>query len=239
MTKRLDHVGFDQRFPSFFHKSQGRLWRSNHAESFKVGWSSIATFTTRRGSLMTAKLQPQYLTGGNKLLRLLWRSVWIFLFRPSPQLFHAWRRLLLKLFGAKLGQATYVYPTVQIWAPWNLVMGDHSCLSHYVDCYCVDKVTIGIHATVSQYSFLCAASHDYNKEGMPLVTAPIVIGDLAWVTSGVFVGPGVTVGEGAVVAARSIVTRDVQSWIVVAGTPAKFIGVRDQKPFLHVLSDRT
>lgn len=113
-------------------------------------------------------------------------------------------------------------------------MGDHSCLSHFVDCYCVDKVTLGRHATVSQYSHLCTASHDYNKADMPLVTAPIVIESFAWVTADVFVGPGVTVGEGAVVAARSTVVRDVQPWTVVAGASAKPIRSRDPRPFVAV-----
>ncbi len=111
-------------------------------------------------------------------------------------------------------------------------MGDHSCLSHFVDCYCVDKVTLGHHATVSQYSHLCTASHDYNKADMPLISAPIVIADFAWVTADVFVGPGVTVSEGAVIAARSTVTRDVPPWTVVAGAPAKFVRLRDQHTFL-------
>lgn len=187
-----------------------------------------------RTELMSKKLPIHRLTLLNKLLRLVWRTIWILFFRPSPRMFHAWRRLLLRIFGAKLGHGTYIYPSVQIWAPWNLQMGDHSCLSHFVDCYCVEKVFIGRHATVSQYSYLCTASHDYNKVGMPLVAAPIVIEDYAWITADVFVGPGVTVREGAVVAARSNLTRiDVPRWTVVAGSPAKPIGFRDPKVFLN------
>jgi len=110
-------------------------------------------------------------------------------------------------------------------------MHDHSCLSHFVDCYCVARVILGQHATVSQYSYLCTASHDYNKADMPLIAAPIVIEDHAWITADVFVGPGVTVGAGAVVGARSTVTRDVPQWTVVAGAPAKSIGLRNPKEF--------
>jgi putative colanic acid biosynthesis acetyltransferase WcaF len=135
------------------------------------------------------------------------------------------------LFGAKMGRGTFAYPSVQIWAPWNLEMHDDSCLSHFVDCYCVDKVVIGRRATVSQYSFLCTATHDYNRRDMPLVTAPIVIEEHAWVTADVFVGPGVTIGKGAVVGARSKVTQDVAAWTVVAGVPAKPIGMRDRREF--------
>lgn len=188
---------------------------------------------------MAGRLQLYRLTSANKIMRLVWRTVWVLLFRPSPRLFHGWRRLLLRLFGAKLGRGTYVYPSVQVWAPWNLVMDDHSCLSHFVDCYCVDKVTLGCYATVSQYSHLCTASHDYNRVDMPLIAAPIVIADFAWVTADVFVGPGVTVAEGAVVAARSTVTRDVSPWTVVAGVPAKFVRFRDRQPFASVLKVRT
>ena len=105
-------------------------------------------------------------------------------------------------------------------------MGDYACLSFGVDCYCVDKVTVGSNVTVSQYSYLCTASHDHTHADMPLTHAPIVIGDQAWVCADVFVGMGVTIGEGAVVAARATVVKDVEPWIVVGGNPAKFIKKR-------------
>jgi len=163
----------------------------------------------------------------NKIYRVLWKAVWVFLFRPTPRSFHAWRCLLLRAFGARLGEAVHPYPSARIWAPWNLEMGDHSCLSEDVDCYCVDKIRIGPHATVSQYSFLCTASHDYKDSAMPLVTAPITIGERAWIAADVFVAPGVTVGDGAVVIARSSVFSDIDSWTVAAGNPAKAVKKRE------------
>lgn len=177
-------------------------------------------------TLMTAALRPQHLSLGNKIARALWQFVWLFLYRPTPRLLHPWRCLLLKLFGAKLGKAVHPYPSARIWAPWNLEMGDHSCLSEQVDCYCVDKIRIGAHATVSQYSFLCTASHDYTDPAMPLVTAPITIGERAWITADVFVAPGVNIGEGAVVLARSSVFHNIEPWIVAAGNPARPIKPR-------------
>lgn len=105
-------------------------------------------------------------------------------------------------------------------------MGAGSCLSHQVDCYCVDKVVIGARVTISQYSYLCTASHDFSLAEMPLVTAPITIGDDAWVTADVFVGPGVSIGTGAVVSARSTVTQSVEPWTVVSGNPAQYKGIR-------------
>lgn len=169
---------------------------------------------------MTQKPRSHRLSLGNKIARTLWQIVWFLFYRPSPRLLHPWRCLLLRLFGAKLGKAVHPYPSARIWAPWKLEMGDHSCLSEGVDCYCVDNIRIGAHSTVSQYSFLCTASHDYNQAGMPLVTAPITIGEHVWITADVFVGPGVRIGDGVVVSARSSVFNDLPSWTVVRGNPA-------------------
>lgn len=186
---------------------------------------------------MRQPLRDQTLSVGNKLARVLWYLVWLILYRPSPVLFHGWRCFLLRIFGARIGSGAHPYPSARIWAPWNLVMGKHSCLSHFVDCYCVDRIELGAHATVSQYSFLCTATHDHTRPGMPLMTAPIVIGDHTWVTADVFVGPGVTVGEGAVVGARSTVMHDVAPWKVVAGNPAREVGQRDMNAIVAGVLD--
>jgi putative colanic acid biosynthesis acetyltransferase WcaF len=108
-------------------------------------------------------------------------------------------------------------------------MDEYSCLGPFVDCYNVARVTLGAHATVSQYCFLCTASHDFEATDMPLVSSPIVVGDGAWIAADAFIAPGVAIGEGAVVGARSTVLRDVQSWTVVAGNPARFIKARVMK----------
>ena len=86
------------------------------------------------------------------ILRAIWKIVWFLFFLPSPRIFHAWRSLLLKCFGAKLGHHVHVYPSVKIWAPWNLEIRDYGCLGDSVDCYNVNKVIIGTYSTVSQYS---------------------------------------------------------------------------------------
>lgn len=168
----------------------------------------------------------RHVSPANKLARALWGVVWLCLYRPSPTPLHGWRRFLLRAFGARIGRRAHPYPSARIWAPWNLSMGDDSCLSHSVDCYCVDQVTLGARATVSQYSYLCTASHDYTLRSLPLVTAPIVIGADAWITADVFIGPGVHVGDGAVIGARSTVTRDVPAWRVVAGSPPREVAHR-------------
>ncbi len=166
----------------------------------------------------------------NKMGRVAWAIAWALLYRPSPKPLHCWRRFLLRRFGAKIGRGAHPHAAARIWAPWNLKMGDHSCLSNSVDCYCVAPVQIGAHATVSQYSYLCTAAHDIEDPEMRLVVAPIRIAEGAWVAADVFVGPGVTVGEGAVVGARSTLFKDVPPWTVVAGNPAREIKKRELRP---------
>lgn len=159
----------------------------------------------------------------NQLARVLWRAAYLLLFRPSPVILHGWRAFLLRCFGGRIERGARAYPRCRIWAPWNLTMGEHSCLADDVDCYCVAPIKLGRRATVSQYSYLCGASHDYESEEFTLVPRPITIGVLAWVAAGSFVAPGVTVGDGAVVGARSTVLNDVTPWTVVAGHPARFL----------------
>jgi putative colanic acid biosynthesis acetyltransferase WcaF len=157
----------------------------------------------------------------NRLNRALWAIVYLFLFRCSPKPLHSWRRFLLRAMGARIAANAVIHPSVRIWMPRNLTMGTFACLAPYVDCYNVAPVTIGAGAVVSQYSYLCAATHDYTKVSLPLIPLAIAIGPRAWVCADVFVGPGVTVGEGAVVGARSSVYKDVEPWHVVAGNPAR------------------
>jgi putative colanic acid biosynthesis acetyltransferase WcaF len=171
-------------------------------------------------------LAQVHLGFNDKLRRLLWIAAWSLLYRPSPTPLHGWRRFLLRCFGASIGPGANPYPSARIWAPWNLRMAAHSCLGRDVDCYCVALVSLGEHATVSQYSYLCTASHDYRDPAMPLVAAPITIEAEAWVAADVFVGPGVTVRTGAVVGARSTLLADAPAWTVVAGAPAQARGAR-------------
>ena len=182
---------------------------------------------------MKAPLKRLELSAGNRLLRGLWAVTWLLLYRPSPRPLHAWRCMLLSLFGARLGRKVHPYPSARVWAPWNLEMGDHACLGDDVICYCVDKIRIGAHTTISQYSYLCTASHEYTDLNMPLVGAPIVIGRRAWIAADVFVGPGVNIGDGTVVTARSSVFSSLPSWVVARGNPAAAIRERKLETSPH------
>lgn len=163
---------------------------------------------------------------GNKAARLLWGIAWRLLFRPTPWFWHAPRRALLRLFGARVGRGAQIMPSVSIWAPWNLTLGDFATVSHGADLYAVDRIEIGAHATVSQRAFLCTATHEIHDPHMPLRTAPIRIGPGAWIAAEAFIHPGVTVGAEAVVAARAVVRRDVPPRRIVAGNPAQEVGER-------------
>jgi len=159
----------------------------------------------------------------NKVARMLWGIVYVLLFRPSPKICHGYRRFMLRLFGARIGRGAHPHPSCRIFAPWNLTMGDHSTLGPYVDCCCVAPIRIGSHTTISQYSYLCGATHDYEDAHFTLNSSPIVIGEQVWIAADVFIGPGVSIGDGAVVGARSSVFKDVPPWTVVVGSPARYL----------------
>lgn len=167
---------------------------------------------------------------GNKIKRALWNVVYAILFRPTPtRLFRKWRNLLLRMFGAKIGNCTTVCPSVRIREPWNLEIGDWTILSDRVECYNVDRVCVGSRVVVSPDAFLCTASHDISSPNFELVTAPVLLGDDCWVSSRAIVMPGRKIGAGAVVAAGAVVTKDVPEWTVVGGNPAKFLKKRELK----------
>lgn len=163
---------------------------------------------------------------GNRLARLAWHFVWLCLFRPSPRPLHGWRRFLLRLFRARIAAGAHVYPGVRIWAPWNLDLGAESGIADGVILYSQDLITVGRRAVISQGSHLCAGTHDYEKEGFPLVTAPITVGAGAWLAAECFVMPGIQIGEGAVIGARSVVTKDMPAWTVCGGHPCRAIKPR-------------
>lgn len=163
----------------------------------------------------------------HQLVRLVWGLVWGVFARPLPRrVGSGWKRILLRLFGAKIHPTATVYSTARIYYPANLEMGAYSCLGPEAECYNVDKIKICANSVVSQGAYLCSASHDITNPLHSLVTAPIVIENQAWVAADAFIGMGVTVGEGAVVGARACVFKDVDPWTVVGGNPAKFIKKR-------------
>lgn len=161
-----------------------------------------------------------------QLRRVLWAFGQL-LFRLSLRPSFGWRRLVLRCFGATLGKHVHLYPSTRVYFPWNLRVGDWSAIGEDVLIYNLGLVTIGEKVTISHRAHLCAGTHDYTRPDMPLLKPPITIEDQAWVCADAFVGPGVSVGEGAVVGARAVVTNDVAPWTVVVGNPARAIKKRE------------
>ena len=119
-----------------------------------------------------------------------------------------------------------IYPNARIFAPWNLKIGNLSCIGPNVEIYNKAEVCIGNNVVISQGAYLCTASHDISSPVMKLVTKKIQVEDYAWISARATILPGVTIGEGAVVAAGAVVVKDVEPWTVVGGNPAKFIKKR-------------
>jgi putative colanic acid biosynthesis acetyltransferase WcaF len=164
---------------------------------------------------------------GNRVRRFAWNIICTLLFRLSPRPFHRWRSVLLRAFGAKLGKGVHVYPDARIWAPWNLELGDHVGIADGVIIYNMDVIRIGNNSVISQGAHLCGGSHDYNSGNFQLFAKPIVLGERVWICAEAFIAPGVSIANGVVIGARSVVTKNVsEPWTVCAGHPAKQIGRR-------------
>jgi putative colanic acid biosynthesis acetyltransferase WcaF len=181
-----------------------------------------------KSEVFVSETYQSELTLKNKLGRLLWGIVYVLLFRPSPRVLHRWRCWLLNRFGARVDSSAKVYPSARIWAPWNLELGAGAILGDRVDCYSVTSITLGAAAVVSQDACLCAATHDCDSAGFELIPKPIVIGPKAWVCARAFIAPGVSLAEGAVAGAASVVTKHVPEWQIVGGNPAKLIRERSR-----------
>jgi putative colanic acid biosynthesis acetyltransferase WcaF len=158
--------------------------------------------------------------------RALWMMVRGSLFRFSFHNWYAWRRLLLKLFGANLGRGVRIRPTTLVEIPWNLTIGDDAIIGDYAILYSLGHITIGARTTISQYAHLCAGTHDHKSHRFPLLKPPIVVGQDAWIAADAFIAPGVTVGDRAVVGARATVVRDVPPDQIVVGPAATAIKER-------------
>nr|WP_319566121.1 putative colanic acid biosynthesis acetyltransferase [uncultured Rhodoferax sp.] len=165
----------------------------------------------------------------HRIRRQLWNTVWLLFFRPSPRLFHSWRNFLLRSFGATLGQHVHIHPSVKIWAPWNLDVGNFVGIGDGANIYCMDRIKIDNYAVISQGTHLCSGSHDFNSPNFQLITASINIGSRVWLCADSFVGPGVEVAEGSIIAARGLVSKTItEPWCVWAGVPVKKIGQRNK-----------
>lgn len=163
------------------------------------------------------------------LFRASWNVTWALLASWTPPYFYGWRRLLLNLFGAKISRGARIYGGARIWYPPNFEVGVGAVVGPGSWCYCMDRIVLEDYAEVAQFVHLVTGTHDIDDENFQLNTKPIRICSHAWLASGSFVGPGVTVYEGAVLGARGVAFRDLDAWTVYVGNPA--VAVKARKRF--------
>lgn len=158
--------------------------------------------------------------------RALW-TVSMPLFSLSPRHLWGWRVAMLRLFGARIGRQVHIFPSAQIAIPWNIKVGDFSAIGDRAVLYSLGPISIGTRATISQNAHICAGTHDFRSARMELLKPPVLIGDDAWVCADAFLGPGIRIGDRAIIGARAVVTKDIDADAIVAGNPAKRIGTRN------------
>lgn len=167
-------------------------------------------------------------TLGNRLFRAGWAVAWLLLARWTPPPLHCWRRLVLRAFGATLGRGARVHASVRVWYPPHLTLGDQVLIGPGAILYNQGRINIGARSVVSQRAHLCASTHDIGDPNFQLILRPITVGAGCWIAAEAFVGPGVTVGDDAVVAARAALFTDAEPNGVFRGNPA--VKIRERRP---------
>lgn len=166
---------------------------------------------------------PKGFRGKSKIYVQLWWMIDTLLFKHSPQVLYSWRRFLLRSFGSKIGKKVIIRPSVRITFPWKLKIGDYSQIGDDVVLYNLGEIEIGKNVVISQRSYICTGSHDHLHEEFPIYAKNILIEDQCWLATDVYIAPGVTIGKGTVVGARSSVFKDLPSNKVCIGSPAVII----------------
>lgn len=169
---------------------------------------------------------PKGFRGRNIFKVQLWWFVQETLFRLSPQFMYPWRRFILRSFGAKIGNNVIIRPTVRITYPWKLTIGNNSWIGDDVVLYSLGEIQIGSNTVISQKTYLCTGSHDFKKRNFPIYAEKIVIESECWLATDVYVGPGVTIGKGTIVGARSSVYNNLPSGKICFGNPARIVRER-------------
>ena len=163
---------------------------------------------------------------GHKVKIYMWKLINKTIFRIIPNQIRKPRIILLRLFGAKIADSVFIHRNSNIEHPWNLTMKPLSSIGEHSWIYCLDKIVIGEKSTIGKDVYLITGSHDINDPNFEQITKPIIVKDGCWVTTGVYIMPGVVLDNFTVVAAHSVVLKDTQPFDVVGGFPAKFIKKR-------------
>jgi putative colanic acid biosynthesis acetyltransferase WcaF len=168
--------------------------------------------------------------GRSSFMIALWHFIGAPLVRSNLMPISAIKCAVLRVFGARIGRGVYAKPGLRVKFPWYLTVGDYCWLGEDAWIDNLAPVTIGSHVCVSQAAYLCTGNHDWTAPNMKLFRRPIVLGDGSWVGARATVCPGVTIGEGAIAAVGSVVTRDIPPYQIRAGNPAVYVRDRQVRP---------
>ena len=166
---------------------------------------------------------------GNRLVRVVWGIAWLVFARFTPPPLHAWRRLVLRAFGARVGRGARVHASVAIWLPRNLELGEQVLIGPGARLYNQGTIAIGAWSVISQRAHLCASTHRVDDPDFQLECRPIVLGERCWIATEAFVGPGVTMGDGAVLGARAALFEDAAADGIFRGNPASLVRQRKRR----------
>lgn len=166
---------------------------------------------------------------GNRLARVAWGLAWLVLARWTPPPLFAWRRLVLRIFGARIGRGARVHASVRIWLPANLELGECVLVGPGARLYNQGEIAIGPRSVISQGAHVCASSHDVADPDFQLILRPVRIGSGCWVAAEAFVGPGVTMADGSVLAARGALFTDAEPATIYRGNPAVAVKPREMR----------
>ena len=169
---------------------------------------------------------PKTFRGKSKITVQLWWIVQGTLFALSPQFFYGWRRFLLRSFGAKIGKGVLLRSTVKVTYPWNIEIGDYSWIGEDNVLYSLGKIKIGSNVALAHKVYINTGGHEYDKISFDIFCEPVFIEDECWLTNDVYVAPGVTIGKGSIIAARSSVLKSMPGGKICVGTPA--IAIKDR-----------
>lgn len=164
---------------------------------------------------------PSGFRGRNVFLVQLWWVVQSSFFSWSPQVAYSFRNFLLRLFGAKIGKNVKIRPSVRVTYPWKVSIGDNSWIGDDVVLYSLGEIKIGSNVVVSQKTYICTGSHKTTSKNFDIYSSPVILEDECWVATDVFIAPGIIIGKGAIVGARSSVFDDIPSGMICFGSPAK------------------
>ena len=164
-----------------------------------------------------------------KVKNIFWHYVNITVFKYTPShffIFRLWRVFLVRLFGGQIDWTASLHPNAKIDYPWNLSIGEKSSIGDKCWVYALNNIEIGKYTCIGKDVYLLTGSHDIQSKTFDLVTKPIKIKDGCWVATSSIVLPGIIIGEFSVVAASSVVVKDIEPFSVVGGNPAKYLKER-------------